>query len=327
MIEVTGLGRRFGAVDALRDLSFAVAPGEIVGFLGPNGAGKTTAMRILTCTLPPSAGRATVAGHDIATEALAVRRAIGFMPENVPLYADCTVDELLRLVARLKEVPGRAEAAAVDGVVRRAGLDEVRGRLVGHLSKGYRQRVGLAQALIGDPPVLILDEPSGGLDPQQIVGMRELIRGFAGEKTVLLSSHILNEVSLTCGRVLILDRGRLVGEADPHGLAARHAGRPRVAVAWDGPREAVRAALAAVPGVLAVAPEESGAEVTLGGDPEAVRPELAAAVIGAGGRLQRMEDRGATLEELFLSLTAGRGAPEAPAADAAPADDGGEVAS
>ncbi len=322
MIEVTGLGRRFGAVDALRNLSFAVAPGEIVGFLGPNGAGKTTVMRILTCTLPPSEGRATVAGHDIVTEALAVRRRIGFMPENVPLYTDCTVDELLRLVARLKEVPSRAVSAAVDGAVRRAGLLEVRGRLVGHLSKGFRQRTGLAQALLGDPPVLILDEPSSGLDPQQIVEIRELIRGFAGEKTVLLSSHILNEVSLICGRVLILDRGRLVGEADPRALAPRLDGRPRVAVAWDGAREAVCAALAAVGGVTSVVPVESGAEVTLEGDPEAVRPALAAAVIGAGGRLQRLEDRGATLEELFLSLTAGRGAPAAQPS----ADDGGEGA-
>jgi ABC-2 type transport system ATP-binding protein len=326
MIEVTGLGRRFGVVEALRNLSFAVAPGEIVGFLGPNGAGKTTVMRILTCTLPPTAGRATVAGHDIVTEALAVRRRIGFMPENVPLYTDCTVDELLRLVARLKEVPARTMAAAVDGVVRRAGLLEVRSRLVGHLSKGFRQRVGVAQALLGDPPVLILDEPSSGLDPQQIVEIRELIRGFAGEKTVLLSSHILNEVSLICGRVLILDRGRLVGEADPRVLAPRLDGRPRVAVAWDGPREAVRAALAAVRGVIAVVPVDSGAEVTLDRDPETVRPDLAAAVIGAGGRLQRMEDRGATLEELFLSLTAGRGAPGAAPSTPPPADIGREVA-
>jgi ABC-2 type transport system ATP-binding protein len=326
MIEVTGLGRRFGVVEALRNLSFAVAPGEIVGFLGPNGAGKTTVMRILTCTLPPTAGRATVAGHDILTEALAVRRRIGFMPENVPLYTDCTVDELLRLVARLKEVPARTMAAAVDGVVRRAGLLEVRSRLVGHLSKGFRQRVGVAQALLGDPPVLILDEPSSGLDPQQIVEIRELIRGFAGEKTVLLSSHILNEVSLICGRVLILDRGQLVGEADPRGLAPRLDGRPRVAVAWDGPREVVRAALAVVRGVIAVVPVDSGAEVTLDRDPETVRPDLAAAVIGAGGRLQRMEDRGATLEELFLSLTANRGAPGAAPSTPPPADNGREAA-
>lgn len=326
MIEVTGLGRRFGVVEALRNLSFAAAPGEIVGFLGPNGAGKTTVMRILTCTLPPTAGRATVAGHDIATAALAVRRRIGFMPENVPLYTDCTVDELLRLVARLKEVPARTMAAAVDGVVRRAGLLEVRSRLVGHLSKGFRQRVGVAQALLGDPPVLILDEPSSGLDPQQIVEIRELIRGFAGEKTVLLSSHILNEVSLICGRVLILDRGQLVGEADPRVLAPRLDGRLRVAVAWDGPREAVSAALAAVRGVIAVVPVDSGVEVTLDRDPETVRPDLAAAVIGAGGRLQRMEDRGTTLEELFLRLTAGRCAPGAAPPTAPPADNGREAA-
>ncbi len=305
MIEVAALGRRFGDVAALRDLSFAVPAGEIVGFLGPNGAGKTTAMRVLTCTLPPTEGRAAVAGHDVVAEPLAVRRKVGFMPENVPLYTDCSVEEHLRFVARLKEVPARALAGQVDAAVARTGLADVRRRLVGHLSKGFRQRVGLAQALLGDPQVLILDEPTVGLDPHQIVEIRELIRGFAGERTVLLSSHILNEVALVCSRVLIIDRGRLVAEADPRALGGGGDGRARVLVAWDGPREAVRAALAAVPGVAGVAPAPDGAEVALARDPEAVRPDLAAAVIAAGGRLQRMEDRGGSLEDLFLKLTGG----------------------
>lgn len=305
MIQVESLSRRFGDVTALRDVSFSVAAGEIAGFLGPNGAGKTTAMRILTCTLPPSAGRAVVAGHDVELEPLAVRAKIGFVPENVPLYGDGTVDELLRFVGDLKGVPAERLAAQVDAVIARAGLGEVRRRLVANLSKGFRQRVGLAQALLGDPPILILDEPSGGLDPHQIVEIRELIRGFRGEKTVLLSSHILAEVSQICERVLILDRGRLVAEANPAQLGEVSGERPRVTVVWDGAREAVLAALAAVPGVTAVVPTPEGAAVALGGDPESVRPELAAAVVAAGGRLQRLEGRAATLEELFLRLTGG----------------------
>ena len=316
MIQVESLSRRFGDVTALRDVSFSVAAGEVVGFLGPNGAGKTTAMRIITCTLPPSAGRAVVAGHDVELEPLAVRAKIGFVPENVPLYGDGTVDELLRFVGDLKGVPAESLTAQVDAVVARAGLDEVRRRLVANLSKGFRQRVGLAQALLGDPPILILDEPSGGLDPHQIVEIRDLIRGFRGEKTVLLSSHILAEVSQICERVLILDRGRLVAEANPAQLGEVSGERPRVTVVWDGAREAVLAALAAVPGVTAVVPTPEGAAVALGGDPESVRPELAAAVVAAGGRLQRLEGRAATLEELFLRLTGGE--PAAKPGGAAP---------
>ncbi len=307
MIEVTSLGRRFGETVALEDLTFAVAPGEIVGFLGPNGAGKTTAMRILTCTLPPSSGRAVVAGHDVVAEPLAVRRSVGFMPENVPLYPDSTVEEHLRFVGRLKRVADAALGAQVADAERRAGLESVRGRLVGHLSKGFRQRVGLAQALIGDPPILILDEPSVGLDPSQIVEIRELIRSFRGEKTVLLSSHILNEVSLICERVLILDHGRLVAQASPADLGPAADGRARVVVVWDGARDAGLAALAAVPGVAEVKAEPAGAEVVVSGELDAVRPALAAAVVAAGGRLQRLEDRAGTLEELFLRLTAGEG--------------------
>ncbi len=214
MIEAVGLTRRFGNTTALADVSFSVARGEVVGLLGPNGAGKTTAMRILTCTLPPSSGQASIDDHDVVDESLAVRRRIGFMPENVPLYPDATVAEHLRFTADLKDVPANGRAAHIEAIVERTGLEEVNGRMVGNLSKGYRQRVGLAQALIGDPEVLILDEPSSGLDPQQIVEIRDLIRGFQGERTVLLSSHILGEVSRICSRVIILDRGRLTAEVD-----------------------------------------------------------------------------------------------------------------
>lgn len=303
MITATGLTRDFGATRALHDLDLQVGDGEIVGFLGPNGAGKTTTMRILTCTLPPSAGSAEIDGFDVVAEPDAVRSRVGFMPENVPLYGDATVDEFLRFVSDLKGVPRARREAGVESVAERTGLADVRGRLIGNLSKGYRQRVGLAQALVGDPKILILDEPSVGLDPQQIVEIRELIRGFRGEKTVLLSSHILNEVSLICSRVLILDRGRLVAEETPAGLARRGAGGPRVALEWTGPVAPVAEALAAVPGVDRVLPTGSGAELALSGDPEALRPLLAAAVTSAGGGLQGMRNVETSLEDLFLQLT------------------------
>ncbi len=229
MIKVVGLTRRFGDTTALADVSFSVARGEVVGLLGPNGAGKTTAMRILTCTLPPSSGQAGIDGHDVVDESLAVRRRIGFMPENVPLYPDATVAEHLHFTADLKGVPANDRAAHIEAIVARTGLVEVNGRMVGNLSKGYRQRVGLAQALIGDPEVLILDEPSSGLDPQQIVEIRDLIRGFQGERTVLLSSHILGEVSRICSRVIILDRGRLTAEVNADDLSDAST-RPRDAL-------------------------------------------------------------------------------------------------
>jgi ABC-2 type transport system ATP-binding protein len=303
MIQVQGLSRRFGETLALRDVSFDVAAGEIVGFLGPNGAGKSTAMKILTCTLAPTAGTATVDGHDVLTEPLAVRRRTGFMPENAPLPPDVDVHELLRFVATLKGVAGDRIEGELRRIEEQAGIGEVRSRLVGRLSKGYRQRVGLAQALVGDPPVLVLDEPTAGLDPHQIVEIRNLIRDFRGRKTVLLSSHILNEVSLICERVLILDRGRLVAEEHPATLAREHQMRHQVALEWKGPREAVMQALAGVDGVQEVRPTPTGAEVVLSREPEDVNPALAAAVQAAGGGLLGLRTAMPSLEDLFLRLT------------------------
>lgn len=214
MIEAVGLTRRFGKTVAVDGLDFHVARGEIVGFLGPNGAGKTTTMRLLTGTLPPSAGTARVDGLDVRDAGPEVRRRLGFMPEHVPLYPDQTVRRFLTYVADLKGVEGGGRDAHVAEVLESVGAADVADRLVGHLSKGYRQRVGLAQALVGDPPLLILDEPAAGLDPHQIVEIRELIRGYRGERTVLLSSHILGEVEKICDRVLILHRGRLVSSEE-----------------------------------------------------------------------------------------------------------------
>jgi ABC-2 type transport system ATP-binding protein len=305
MIEVAGLVRRFGTTVALAGLDFLVREGEIVGFLGPNGAGKTTTMKILTCSLAPTAGSAWIGGHDVQEDPLAVRRLVGFMPEHVPLYHEDTVASLLAFVADVKGVPAAGRSAELEKILTRCGLQDVRDRLVGNLSKGYRQRVGLAQALVGDPPVLILDEPTSGLDPNQIVEIRALIAEFRGHKTVLLSSHLLDEVARLCERVIILHEGRLVAEERPEQLADTLALKPRVSLRWDGDRERVRAALSELAGVDEVRLNEHGAEVVIAGNPVEVRPRLVESVLGAGGRLQRLEDRMPSLEDLFLRLTIG----------------------
>ncbi len=210
MIEADNICKNYGEVVALKDVSFKVKRGEIVGFLGPNGAGKTTTMRILTCFMPASRGRARVAGHDVSEEPMAVKRSIGYLPEHPPLYLDMTVQSYLEFVARIKGV-GKAEVRdSVDRVVGMCGLSEMRDRHVHKLSKGFRQRTGLAQALIHDPPVLILDEPTIGLDPRQISEIRSVIRDLAGSHTVILSTHILPEVTLTCQRAIIINRGEIV---------------------------------------------------------------------------------------------------------------------
>ncbi len=213
-IEVRGLGKRYGEIEAVRDLSFDVACGEVVGFLGPNGAGKTTTLRILTGFIPASDGRASIAGHDVFDEPLAARRAVGYLPETPPLYPEMTVEAFLRFVAAIKDVPRARRREAVERAAERCGLQDVRRRTIGALSKGYRQRVGLAQAIVHDPPVLVLDEPTVGLDPIQIREIRDLIAELASpahgvkRQTVILSSHILNEVQAICQRVILIDRGR-----------------------------------------------------------------------------------------------------------------------
>lgn len=212
MIEVEHLTKYYGDILAVNDLNFRVAEGEIVGFLGPNGSGKTTTMRILTGYMPATRGRVRIAGHDVAEDPRAVQRRIGYMPEHPPLYQDMTVRSYLDFVARLKGVPEKEIPAARERVIARCGLEEMRDRIIAKLSKGYRQRTGLAQALIHNPSVLILDEPTIGLDPKQIAEVREMIRGLAGSHTIILSTHILHEVSLTCQRVIIIHRGEIRGD-------------------------------------------------------------------------------------------------------------------
>lgn len=302
MIEVRHLSRRYGAVLALDDVSFHIGKGEIAGFLGPNGAGKSTCMKILTGSLAPGRGQVRLGGLDVVAQPLAARRLVGFMPENVPLYPESSVRDFLGFVAGLKGVARGERRDHLQQIMARCGLQSVADRLVGHLSRGFRQRTGLAQALVGDPPVLILDEPTAGLDPHQIVEIRQLIRGFKGDKTVLLSSHILAEVGQICERVLILDHGRLVGEERADDLVDP-AGRCTVLLTWEGNREAVASALAAVVGEDAVRVTDHGAEVAIAGNPVEIKPMLVDSVLRAGGRLQSLEDRGPTLEDLFLRLT------------------------
>jgi len=301
MIQVEGIYKTFGQTVALQDVSFHVERGEVLGFLGPNGAGKTTTMRILTGYLAPTAGRATVAGFDVFTQSLEVRRRIGYLPETVPLYPEMTVYSYLEYLAHLRDVANRdqriAYAMEVCGVAHHADT------IIGKLSKGYRQRVGLAQALLHDPEVLILDEPTIGLDPKQVVEVRELIRELGKERTIILSTHILPEVSETCRRVLIINRGRIVAEDTPERLTARLQGAERIRLLVRGANEELRQRLAAIEGVLSVEPlDTDGFEVqsALGVD---VRAQLAATVVSGGWGLLEMRPVGMSLEEIFLKLT------------------------
>ena len=311
MISVAGVSKRFGGTLAVDDVSFEVARGEILGLLGPNGAGKTTTMRILSCFLATDTGRATVAGYDIAAEPLEVRRRLGYLPENNPLYFDMTVGEYLSLVAEVRRVPRVDKVRLIARALEGCGLGPVRGRIIGQLSKGYRQRVGLAGALLHDPEVLILDEPTVGLDPTQIIEIRALIRAFGSEKAVLLSSHILTEVEATCQRVLIFNEGHLVGQGTPAELAAQARGSEFVDLEVRGPRDQVAAEIAAVPGVVecVAVSEESGVprfrvRCDVGADP---REDLAAAIARRGWGLRELHAERLSLEAVFIKLTGGEG--------------------
>jgi len=309
MIVVDKLTKYYGPRPAIQDVSFTVQPGEILGFLGPNGAGKTTTMRILTGYLPPTSGTASVAGFDIVRQSLQARRRIGYLPETVPLYPEMSVRSYLDYMAKVKGVPRKVRRARIDDVMEKARVAHRAGDLIGRLSKGYRQRVGLAQALVGDPEVLILDEPTVGLDPKQIIETRGLIRGLEGSHTVILSTHILPEVGATCSRVLIISDGRIVAEDTPENLDRRLRGAETIALLVRGPADDVRTRLSAVPQVLRVEARDArdGADRTsfvvecaLGSD---VREALARAVVSAGFGLLELRPLGLSLEEIFLRLT------------------------
>ncbi len=295
--------------------------GEIVGLLGPNGAGKTTTMRILTCFFPPTTGSASVAGYDVVSEPDEVRRVIGYMPEGVPLYKDMTVADYLDFVGHSKGYKRAARAKFVSEAMEETNLGDVRNRMVGELSKGFRQRVGLAQAILGEPKVLILDEPTSGLDPRQIADMRNLIRGMAGRRTVIISTHILPEVQMTCSRVIIINRGKIAASGTPEKLTTRMQNRFQVLARVIGPVEQVSGALSGLPGVLDVSHREardadegfvrghSGLSheftVTSGIDAPDLRPLVAKAVVENSWNLCELRQLGLTLEEIFLRAVAG----------------------
>ena len=308
VILVDRVSKRYGTALAVNELSFAVGKGEVLGFLGPNGAGKTTTMRVITGFMPPSEGRVLVGGLDLAEAPLEARRRIGYLPENPPLYPEMEVVGFLEFAARLRGVPRRGVRAAVERVVERCALVEAQGAIIGRLSRGYRQRVGLAQALVHDPEVLVLDEPTAGLDPKQIHETRGLIRELAGERTVVLSTHILPEVAVTCDRVVIIAAGRLRAEDTPDRLVAARRGRGLVEVETEASAHRATAALSAVPGVTAV---DAGPETPAGtrflrveaGNRDNLSTELARALLDAGCPLFGLRRGGASLEDVFLELT------------------------
>ena len=313
MIEVSGLSGRYGNRDAVVDLSFQIPAGEIVGFLGPNGAGKTTTLRMLTGYLPPSAGSARVAGHDVVESSMRVREHIGYLPESVPLYRDLTVTAYLDLVATLKGMPRAGRREHIEGIVESCGLTDVYTRRIGALSRGYRQRTGLAQALINDPDVLFLDEPTVGLDPRQIVEIRELIRGLAGRRTIMLSTHILPEVGHLCQRVLIIHRGRLISDGPPGQLQQQSGRATSIEIEVRGESTAAIAAVKSVPGVSSVELIEDRdgivklrAHPVAGADP---RELIAEALAGAHLNMRALSLSTATLEDVFMQLVTREEAP------------------
>ncbi len=306
MIEVENLTKVYNQHRAVDGISFRVEKGEILGFLGPNGAGKTTTMRILTCYMPATEGTARVAGYDVFEESIDVRRRIGYLPESPPLYPEMTVNSYLNFVARIKGVPSARRRSSVDDVMQKCSIGDVGRRIIGKLSKGYKQRVGLAQALLNNPEVLILDEPTIGLDPKQIFEVRSLIKNLAGEHTVVLSTHILPEVSMTCSRVVIIDRGKVVAQDTPQGLTNQMKGAERIALQIDGPREAVLEKLRSIDGVLSVQAGDGqgpAADYTVECRLESdLRSALAQAVVSQGWGLLELRGISLSLEDVFINL-------------------------
>ncbi len=312
MITVTDLTKRYARTTAVDHISFSVSKGQIVGFLGPNGAGKTTTMRMLTCFFPPTSGKATVAGFDVFEHPLEVKKRIGYLPEAPPLYIEMETIEYLRFVGRLKGLAGADLEKRVDYVCDRCAIADVKNKLLGKLSKGYRQRVGLAQAIIHNPDVLILDEPTAGLDPKQIIETRELIRSLAGDHTIILSTHILPEVEQTCEQVIIIDKGKLVATDSVQNLQARARGVESMLVEV-APRTGnlvtvvVQQRLAKIAGVSSVVLKEErgrGSVFEVESDQgKLVRGDLARAIVESGWDLNELRPSAMSLEEIFLELT------------------------
>jgi ABC-2 type transport system ATP-binding protein len=324
MIKVQGLTKRYARTVAVDNISFEVEKGQIVGFLGPNGAGKTTTMRVLTCYLPPTAGTATVAGFDVMESPMEVKRHIGYLPETPPLYPEMEVTEYLTFVGRLKGITASDVSRRVNEVTERCAVGDVRNKLIGKLSKGYRQRVGLAQAIIHNPDVLVLDEPTAGLDPKQIIETRDLIKHLAGDHTIILSTHILSEVEHSCDRVVIINKGKLVATDSVENLTNRLRGSEAIALevaSSNGPLDPsqVQQRLEQVSGVSRVLTRDAK-DGRLGFEVESlqgrqVRGDLARAVVNAGWNLHELRAVGLSLEDIFLQLTAAEKGTEKTAAE------------
>lgn len=326
MIEVVHLGKRYGEIVAIDDVNFSVAKGEILAFLGPNGAGKTTTMRILTCFMPATSGTAKVAGFDIFESPMEVKRRIGYLPDNPPLYPEMTVSEYLQFVAKIKGVPNQRIKAALASALEKCNLGDVARRLIGNLSRGYRQRVGLAQAMIHNPDVLILDEPTVGLDPKQIIEIRELIKGLGGEHTIVLSTHILPEATAVSQKVVIINRGRIVAVDSQERLSAQVRKSEKISVRVRRGEAVDPEKIVSIEGVQQVLPQPAQpsmngegvfiVESELGRD---IREELSKRVVECGWGLLEMKPLAVSLEEVFLQLTTEeKGVEEAAAAPVAP---------
>jgi ABC-2 type transport system ATP-binding protein len=307
MIEVKNLSKLYGTTRALDGVTFTVPTGQIMGFLGPNGAGKSTTMKIITCFMPPTEGQVTVDGMDAQDESLAVRRKIGYLPENTPLYTDMNVIDYLTFVQKLRAIPAAEFPRRIKRMVEQCGLGEVVRKDIGELSKGYRQRVGLAQAMIHDPEILILDEPTVGLDPNQIVEIRALIKELGRAKTLILCTHILSEVEAACDRVLIIDKGKIVADGTPDGLRAASQGQDRLFLEIKGPVPEIRAALEKLPGAARVAPLEGDGAArfmveTAGG--RDLREAVFVLVRDRQWVLLELRREAVRLEDVFRELTA-----------------------
>lgn len=322
MIEVQHLSKKYGPFTAVDDVSFRAESGEILGFLGPNGAGKTTTMRIITGYMPATEGKATVAGFDVFDQPIEAKRRTGYLPETPPLYPDMTVREYLRFVAKIKGVTSNINDR-VDTVMKKTWVADMANRHCGKLSKGYKQRVGLAQALIHEPEVLVLDEPTAGLDPKQIIETRQLIRELAGTHTIVLSTHILPEVAQTCQQVVIISKGKVVATDSPEALTERLRGAMTLFVQAQGPADDIQRALQSISGIVRVTTSERRGDVA-GFDVDSekgadVRREVAAAIIRGGWGLLEMRPMRMSLEDIFLSLTTQDNADGPAEADVTPA--------
>ncbi len=308
MIAAEKLTKTYGLKTAIQDVSFFIGKGEIVGLLGPNGAGKTTMLRILTCYMQPGSGTATVDGLRCRDESIKVRKRIGFLPENVPLYTEMSVERFLAFSGSVKGLNGQRLKDEIQRVILKCGLSDHGKRLIKYLSKGLKQRVGLAQALINSPPILILDEPTTGLDPAQIIEVRNLIRDLGKERTVLLSTHILPEVSQICNRVIIMNQGRVVAEDSPRNLTDRLQKGMRTRISVNGPAPEVKAKLGSVAGVSRISETDREGEFVIESEEgEAIRPSMARVVVEAGWDLRELKASELSLEEVFMQLVTEEG--------------------